>query len=209
MNNKGFFITFEGGEGSGKTTLIEGLKAKLEQNGYKVKCTREPGGVVIAEKIRDIILDNANLGMESETEALLYAASRVEHLKKVVIPHLEDNYVVLCDRYLDSSLVYQGMTRGLGAKFILDINNFASRHMPELTFFLDVKPEVGLARIQNRQEELNRLDNEAIAFHESVYNNYKKLLDCYPDRIKSVDGTLSVEKIISEVYNEIVEKMKG
>ena len=161
MNNKGFFITFEGGEGSGKTTLIEGLKAKLEQNGYKVKCTREPGGVVIAEKIRDIILDNANLGMESETEALLYAASRVEHLKKVVIPHLENNYVVLCDRYLDSSLVYQGMTRGLGAKFILDINNFASRHMPELTFFLDVKPEVGLARIQNRQEELNRLDNEA------------------------------------------------
>ena len=134
----GYFITFEGGEGTGKTTIITYLSKYLKDKGYDVISTREPGGIEIAEQIRRIILDVKNTKMDYRTEALLYAASRTQHLAEKVIPALNENKIVLCDRYLDSSLVYQGIARNLGIENVLKVNMFALEYMPNLTFFIDV-----------------------------------------------------------------------
>lgn len=211
---KGLFITFEGPEGSGKTTVIEVLAAKLMEAGYKVKLTREPGGCRISEEIRSIILDVNNKEMDPITEALLYAASRRQHVSEVIKPHLDEGYIVICDRFLDSSLVYQGYARGLGIDNVLEINKQAvSGNYPDLTIFFDLKPNVGLERIKDNKRNQNRLDLEKIDFHNLVYKGYLEVLDKFSDRIKPIDASLtkeevylSVEKIIFEFlekYNEI------
>ena len=200
------FITFEGGEGSGKTTIIEALKEKLSKK-YDLVLSREPGGVMIAEDIRKIILDPLNTSMCYETEALLFAASRMQHLKEKVIPALNDGKMVLCDRYIDSSLVYQGLSRGLGIEKVLEVNSFATNYMPFVTFFIDVTPEVGLARLKGRDTKIDRLDKETIDFHNKIYNGYLKLSKMYSERIVRIDGNRSVDVIVNDIYNEIIKRL--
>lgn len=201
----GMFISFEGGEGSGKTTIINALEQVLVQNGYNVVKTREPGGVPIAEQIRNVILDVENTQMCYETEALLYAAARMQHLKERVIPALERGDIVICDRYLDSSLVYQGYARGIGFEKVQMANCFAMDHLPNLTFFIDVTPKVGLKRLEGRLGKMDRLDKESIDFHQKVYDGYVLLTQMYPDRVKRINGEKEKEEVISEVCNEVLK----
>ncbi len=209
MKEKGLFITFEGGEGSGKTTLIKALGKKLEEMNIGYMVTREPGGSTIAEEIRNIILDKKNTMMDPRTEALLYAASRRQHLAEIVLPALKEGKLVLCDRYLDSSLAYQGYARGIGIDEVYAINEFAiDETMPDLTFFLNLKPEDGLRRIAlHRSDEVNRLDLENISFHHKVYDAYQILLKKYPERILSIDASLSVEEETEIVLSHLLKKM--
>ena len=210
MKMKGF-ITFEGGECSGKTTIINAICKLFEEKKIDYITTREPGGIMIAEKIRDIILDPNNTDMTPECEALLYAASRMQHLSQKVIPAIRNNKVVLCDRFLDSSLAYQGYARGLGIDKVLNANAFALNYLPDLTIFIDVTPEVALKRIENkdRNGKKDRLDLESINFHKRVYEGYHKLLERYPDRIVRIDGNNPLEKVIEDCVNVIFKYLEG
>ena len=207
---KGLFITFEGCEGSGKTSLIERLVTYLEEKGIKVYKTREPGGSKIAEDIRNVILDKENTNMDSITEAMLYAASRRQHLVEKVIPYLKQGYVVLCDRYLDSSLAYQGFARGIGIDKVYDINMAATDGLlPDLTIYVDLEPSIGLSRINENNREQNRLDLEKISFHNKVYEGYDIIRKKYSDRIKTVDGNQTREKVFEDatfIINEFLNK---
>lgn len=204
----GYFITFEGGEGTGKTTIINYISKYLESKGYNVVSTREPGGIDIAEQIRSIILDIKNTKMDYRTEALLYAASRTQHLAEKVIPALKENKIVLCDRYLDSSLVYQGIARGLGIDNVLKVNMFATEYMPDITFFIDVKPEICFKRLKDNNREMDRLDLEKMDFHNMVYEGYKEVAKMYPKRIVSIDGDRKIEDIIEDIRIRI-DKLLG
>lgn len=205
------FITIEGGEGAGKTTLIEQLAHTLQSRGHKVVTTREPGGIPIAEKIRGVILDPGHTEMDARTEALLYAAARRQHLAEKVIPALCDGNVVICDRFVDSSLAYQGHARGLGMKEIWAINAFAiGEMMPELTIYMDVSPEVGLARIASASErEVNRLDLERHSFHELVREGYLELAAEYPDRIHRVNAEQEPEAVFQQVLTIVNRCLEG
>ena len=209
--SKGLFVTFEGGEGCGNTTLIKSLQDALEKEGIKPLVTREPGGSKIAEEIRSVILDKANTEMDPRTEALLYAASRRQHLVEIVRPALARGELVLSDRYIDSSLAYQGYARGIGMDEIYSINAFAIQSdFPDLTFFLDLKPEEGLKRIAlHRQNEVNRLDLEKLSFHQKVYEGYQILLKKYPERIIRIDASQSVEEETKEVLSIIKKRYLG
>lgn len=204
------FITFEGGEGSGKSTIIKLIYEQLIKDNFKVVLTREPGGTKISEDIRNVILDKANTKMDSVTEALLYAASRRQHLKELIWPSLKEGKIVICDRYLDSSLAYQGYARGIGKDLILNINKFATDDTyPDITFLFDIKPELGLARInKNNQREVNRLDLEKIDFHNKVREGFLKLSEEYKDRFIVIDASKSIDEVFNEVYSKIKEKIK-
>jgi dTMP kinase len=142
-----------------------------------------------------------------ETEALLFAASRMQHLREKVIPALESGKLVICDRYLDSSLVYQGYSRGLGFEKVMQVNAFALEYMPEKTFFIDVKPSVGLERLKGR-EKCDRLDKEKLEFHDKIYQGYKELARLYPDRIVTINGERDIEEIVLDIYNQILSLLK-
>ncbi len=202
---RGHFITFEGGEGSGKTSVIEYLKDYFTDLGHNVVVTREPGGIEIAEQIRDIILSKENTAMDELTEAYLFAASRRQHLVERVIPELEKGSMVLCDRFVDSSIVYQGYARGIGMGKVFDINKVViGDFMPDLTLFFDVKPEIGLKRIMDNSRNMNRLDLEKVNFHGKVYDGYIKLMEKYPSRIKAVNAERDIEEVKLETI-KIVE----
>ena len=203
----GIFITFEGGEGSGKTTIAHMIKEQFQLEGYNVVLTREPGGVEIAEKIRDVIVDVKNTNMDKKTEALLYAASRRQHLVEKVIPALNDHCVVICDRFVDSSLVYQGIARGIGIDEVYEMNLFATDDiLPIRTIFFDVDPEIGLKRVHSdSSREVNRLDLEKIDFHKKVYQGYLDICDKYSNRIVKVDASLSIDEVYQQVYTLIKE----
>ena len=205
----GLFITLEGGEGAGKTTIANAVIDKLSTLGIETLYTREPGGIKIAEKIREVILDRDHTEMDCRTEALLYAAARRQHLVEKVKPAMDEGRIVLCDRFVDSSIVYQGYARGIGMDEVREINQFAIEgFMPDLTIFFDIKPEIGLARIAaNDSREVNRLDVEGLAFHELVYEGYKKQAKMNPERIVSVDATKSVETLTDEVCALILSKL--
>ena len=205
----GLFITIEGPEGSGKTTVAKKVVEQLETEGYKVLYTREPGGVGIAEKIRDIILDVNNTNLDPRSEALLYAASRRQHLIEKVVPALNQGYIVICDRFVDSSLAYQGHARGLGIDEIYNINLFAIDTMfPDMTILLNIDPEVGLARIMaNRQDEVNRLDLEGMNFHKLVHEGYEIIKEKYAERFTLVDGNDTPEVVFNNVYKVIKDKI--
>ncbi|TDL30446.1 dTMP kinase [Jeotgalibacillus sp. S-D1] len=198
---KGKFITVEGPEGAGKTTVIKNIEMDLLRLGYDVLLTREPGGIDIAEKIRHIILNPSHTTMDSRTEALLYAAARRQHLIEKVLPALEDNKVVICDRFIDSSLAYQGYARGLGIDEVWSINQFAiGDMMPDCTLFFDINPAAGLMRIaQNEGREVNRLDLEGNSFHERVYEGYQQLIQRFPERIKVIDASRSIQDVEKQV----------
>lgn len=204
---KGIFITVEGNEGSGKTTAVALLKEKLvelrDENKieYNVCLTREPGGIKISEEIRKIILDTENTNMSLECEALLYAAARAQNVHEVLIPKLKEKNIVLCDRYLDSSLVYQGYARGLGIDEVYELNKFAIKgYLPSLTFLLKISHEKGIERIKKRGE-LNRLDKESLNFHKKVEEGYDMIAKKYSDRVIIIDA--------EKTPNEIVEEMLG
>ena len=209
MVQKGIFITFEGPEGAGKTTVIAELYNRLKDEGRNVLLTREPGGIRIAEKIREIILDINHQEMDAKTEALLYAAARRQHLAEKVMPALRDGAIVLCDRFVDSSLAYQGHGRGLGIDEVLSINEFAiGDTMPNLTIFFDIDPEIGLARIaKNNEREQNRLDKESIDFHRKVYEGYEEIIRRYPNRIVKTDASLSQLEVTENVWKIICAQL--
>ncbi|GLX70843.1 dTMP kinase [Paenibacillus glycanilyticus] len=209
--NKGIFITIEGGEGAGKTTLIQQLSHTMQQRGKTVMTTREPGGIPIAEQIRSVILDRSHTSMDARTEALLYAAARRQHLVEKVMPALADGQVVICDRFVDSSLAYQGHARGLGMDDVWSINRFAIEGaMPQLTIYMDIEPEIGLARIQAAgTREVNRLDLESLAFHERVREGYRMLLEQFPERIVQVDAGKEANVVLEEVILTIDRRFRG
>ena len=200
---KGLFITFEGGECSGKTTLIKALKEYYEAKNYNTIVTREPGGTPIAEQIRNVILDNNNVAMTSKCEALLYAASRMQHVEEKILPALKEGKLVFCDRFLDSSLAYQGYARGLGFDLVLKANQFVLDYLPDVTIFIDIKPEVALKRLSTRTDKVNRLDAESLKFHQLVYEGYEKILTIYPNRIKKIDGTKPEKEVVAEAIKII------
>lgn len=206
---KGLLITFEGGEGSGKSTIIKRLVQELQAQYPDIVLTREPGGTKISEEIRKIILDKDNVLMDKKTEALLYAASRRQHLIETVFPALDSHKIVLSDRYLDSSLVYQGYARGIGISEVLDVNLFAiDNRLPDLTILFDLRPEVGLKRIKSNSREINRLDLEALEFHKKVHEGYLILQKQYGDRIKKVDAEQPIEDVYCRVRKLVEEKIK-
>lgn len=204
---RNLFITFEGPEGAGKTTVIQKITERLEQENIKVLSTREPGGIEIAEKIRAVILDPEHTAMDEHTEALLYAAARSQHYFEKVRPALDAGKLVICDRFIDSSLAYQGYARGIGVDEVLAINEFAiGKKLPDITILFDLAPEVGLARIQaNGEREVNRLDVESLAFHQKVREGYGLLVKRYPERIKVVNAEQSVEQVIEDVWSIITD----
>ena len=203
------FITFEGGEGSGKSSVMKLLAERLEQEGYSIVTTREPVGTPIAEEIRNVILDKKNTDMDPRTEALLYAASRRQHLVQKVWPALKEGKLVLCDRFLDSSLAYQGVARHLGVDEILNVNLFATEgKYPDLTLFFDLEPEIGLARIAaNAGREVNRLDLEKMDFHKNVRAAFQDLAKRFADRYVVIDASQSFEKVFEDAYKAIKARL--
>ncbi|MCT4404038.1 dTMP kinase [Leuconostoc falkenbergense] len=209
--SKPLFISFEGPEGAGKTTVLNILIAELQPKlGDKLVTTREPGGNPISEAIRAILQPEDDNGLEKRTEALLYAAARRQHLVEIIQPALAAGKVVISDRYVDSSLAYQGGGRDLGVEKIWQINQFAiDGLLPDLTIYLDVPSELGLARVTaNRKGKIDRLDKESLAFHQKVRQTYLKLQSEFSDRIKIVDATQPLDKVVHdtrELINKVLE----
>ncbi len=202
-------ITLEGGEGSGKSTILDMIREFLEGHAIDFMVTREPGGVPIAEKIRNIILDVNHTEMDARTEALLYAAARRQHLVEKVIPALEEGKVVIFDRFVDSSLVYQGYCRGIGIEEVHQLNLFATEGFtPDVTLYLDVDPEIGLKRVNSGDREVNRLDLEAITFHEKVREGYLLLAEKNPKRYQTIDANESLESVYKQVINILKHTLK-
>lgn len=203
------FITIEGPEGSGKTSAVDLVCKRLIDEGYQIVRTREPGGTPIAEQIRNVILDKANTLLDPRAEALLYAASRRQHLVEKVWPALKEGKIVICDRFLDSSLAYQGGARNLGIDNVLNINLFATENTyPDLTLLFDVSPEIGLARIaKNSSREVNRLDLEKLDFHKKVRNTFLELSKRYKERFVIIDASKSLEQVAEEAYKVIKSRL--
>lgn len=201
-----YLINLEGGEGSGKSTVLKMLAGALEEKGFSVVCTREPGGIDIAEQIRKVILDRENTAMDARTEALLYAAARRQHLVEKIIPAIEAGSIVLCDRYIDSSMAYQGYARALGMEEIFAINKFAiDDYMPDMTLYFDVNPKVGLARIEkDLGREINRLDVESMKFHYKVREGYLLLLSQNPERIRLINAENELDIVFGDALETTV-----
>ncbi|MFV0381591.1 MAG: dTMP kinase [Breznakia sp.] len=205
---KGIFITFEGNEGCGKTTASKRLYQELLQAGYKCIYTREPGGIDIAEQIREVILDTKNTKMDARCEALLYAAARRQHLIEKVIPALKQGNIVICDRFLDSSLAYQGIARGLGFEQIYKINEFAiAQCMPNKTFLLRASVEVGMQRVASRKEDMNRLDKENMEFHQRVAMGYDAVAKKFKERIVVIDANQNEEAVYQEIWKRTLQEV--
>ncbi|WEV44149.1 dTMP kinase [Lactobacillus sp. ESL0684] len=207
---KSFFVSFEGPDGSGKSTVIQQMVTQIApflKVPYLV--TREPGGSKIAEQIRQLILDPANDAMSAETEALLYAAARSQHMKETVIPALLEGKIVFSDRFVDSSLAYQGVGRDLGIKQVKQINDFATKGIaPDLTIFLDVKPEIGLARIaKQRSGQEDRLEQEKLLFHQKVYAGYQTVIKQYPERIQVIDANRLLTDVVDDCVKLIIKRL--
>ena len=204
---RGLFITFEGPDGAGKSTQIENLRKYLDELGLESVFTREPGGTDIGEKVRNILLDPGNKGMGSKTEALLYSASRAELVEKVISPALEQDKVVVCDRYIDSSLAYQGYGRGLGALKVFGINQFATEDlMPALTIMMLLDPDQGRARLD--PDDLDRLESEDLEFREKVLEGFANIAEEYAYRMKVIDAAKSREEIWEEIKEAVDWRLK-
>ena len=206
---KGLFIVFEGGEGTGKTTAIDAIYDWITENNFECIKTREPGGIKISEQIRQVILSTDNKEMDAKTEALLYAAARRQHLVEKVIPALNQGAIVLCDRFIDSSLAYQGYARNLGIEEVLSINKFAiGEYMPDISVLFDLDPKIGLARIANNDcREVNRLDIEKLEFHERVREGYDIVYKNNNHRIVKIDANNTKENVINQIKNILRPKI--
>lgn len=200
---RGLFIALEGPDGSGKSTIIKLIGNYLKDKGIEFVMTREPGGTLIGEEIRHIVLDEKNTGISDETEALLYAAARGQHVHEKILPSLEEGKLVLCERFVLSSLAYQGVGRGLGIEKVKAINDFAIRGVyPDLILFFYVDPEVTLERKTGNQGG-DRLEQEGNDFHRTVYEGYMELLKLYPKNIKVIDATKSIEEVLEQSIKEV------
>ena len=203
--SRGIFISMEGPDGSGKSTQIELIKEYLEKEGKDVIITREPGGTRISEAIREIILNSEYTEMSPVTEMMLYASARAQLIAEVIGPAIESGKAVISDRFVDSSLVYQGMARGLGVETVYEINKVAiGEYMPQLTIMLDLPAEVGIGRKKD-QKELDRMELESLEFHKKVAAGYREMAQRFPERIKSIDATLPIE----EIYGIIKGSVEG
>lgn len=201
----GIFISMEGPDGSGKSTQIELLRGYFEKKGYEIIITREPGGTKISEAVRNVILDRQYTEMDHMTEALLYASARAQLVAEVIIPALEEGKVVISDRFVDSSVVYQGIARGLGIEEVYKLNEYATRGiLPQVTIHLDLPARVGISR-KREQAELDRMELEAAEFHERVAEGYRTLASLSPDRIHTLDATQPIVKIHEQIV-DIIEK---
>ncbi|HMM69973.1 MAG TPA: dTMP kinase [Gudongella oleilytica] len=204
----GLFITLEGPDGSGKSTMIGLIGQYLKEQGIEHVITREPGGTTIGEKIRGIIIDRENINMGPETEALLFAASRAQHVHEKILPAVEEGKVVVCDRFLLSSLAYQGVGRGLGIQEVRAVNEFGLRGMtPDLILFFHVDPEVTLLR--KTKEGGDRLEEEGGVFHREVYEGYMTLLRMYPDNVVVIDAEKSVEEVYAQTIAALAKVLKS
>lgn len=200
---RGLFITTEGTDGSGKTTQIKLIESYLKEKGFEVVVTREPGGTTIGEKIRSIILDTENSNMSYITEMMLYASARAQLVNELIKPSLADGKVVICDRFIDSSFVYQGFGRNIDIELIERVNNIALDGVrPDVTLFFDIDPEIALKR-RIQSTGADRIEQEAMDFHKKVYNGYKKLASMYPDRIKAIDSNRSIQEIFVDAKEQI------
>lgn len=203
---RGYFISFEGGEGCGKSTQIAALKARLEAVDQTVVQTREPGGTPLGEAIRNLLQhDEAGHGMSSEAELLLFAASRAQHVRELIEPAMAEGKIVLCDRFLDSTTVYQGVARSIDAKQVEAINQFAvGTTKPDLTILIDLPPEIGLARVHARSNgQLDRMEQEAIEFFQAVRQGYLDLADKEPKRFLLLDGSQSIETLEASIWQHV------
>ena len=203
------FITLEGPEGSGKTSVMKEVIARLRQEGFVIEETREPGGTPIAEQIRQVILNKENTKLDPRAEALLLAASRRQNMVEKIWPALKAGKIVICDRFIDSSLAYQGGARGLGIEPVLNINLFATESSyPQLTLLFDIPPELGLQRIAaNANREINRLDLEQLAFHQKVRDTYLVLAKRFKDRYIVIDASLPLATVIENTYKAIHQRL--
>ena len=205
---RGLFITLEGGDGAGKSTQIRNIEKFFTDRGLTVTHTREPGGPPIAEKLREILLDPANKEMDAVTEMLIYAAGRAQNVREVVKPALERGEVVICDRYVDSSIAYQAYGRGLGA-MVAEVNSRATGGLrPDLTIWLDIDPETGRARATHDKDP-DRLERESAAFHARVREGYASIAKAEPERFKRIDAAGTVDGIKDEIYRFLEELCKA
>ena len=207
--SKGFLVSLEGPEGAGKTSVLEALIPILEDRGVEVLTTREPGGVLIGEKIREVILDPSHTEMDPKTELLLYIASRRQHLVEKVLPALAAGKLVIMDRFIDSSVAYQGFGRGLDIDAIDWLNEFATDGLkPDLTLYFDIEVEEGLARIAaNSNREINRLDMEGLDLHRKVRQGYLSLLEKEANRIVKIDASLPLDQVIANTQQLLFDRM--
>lgn len=210
---RGIFITIEGPDGAGKTSVIKKLIPMLVKTvQQEIVATREPGGSRIAEEIRELILNPENIEMDIRTEALLYAAGRRQHLVEKIIPALETGKVVICDRFVDSSLAYQGVARGIGISEVAEINQFATDNLsPDLTLYLDIEAHLGLERINQNKDnrQFDRLDQETLEFHEKVRSAYLAIAKEQSERIVQIDASQELEKVVADCYETIIKRIKG
>ena len=205
---RGLFITLEGGDGAGKSTQIRNIEKFFTDRGMTVTHTREPGGPPIAEKLRAILLDPANSEMEAVTEMLIYAAGRAQNVRETVEPALERGEIVICDRYVDSSIAYQAYGRELGG-MVAEVNHHATGGLrPDLTVWLDIDPETGRARAAHDKDP-DRLERESAAFHARVREGYASIAEAEPERFKRVDATGTVDEIKDEIYRFLEELCKA
>lgn len=207
---RGLFITLEGGDGAGKSTQIRNIERFFTEKGLVVVHTREPGGTAISEKLRDILLDKKNSEMTAVTEMLIYAAARAQHVREFVQPSLERGEIVICDRFVDSSVAYQAYGRQLG-DMVSAVNDYAVDGVkPDITFWLDIDPAAGKARAA-KAGELDRLELEKMDFHYRVYEGYKKIAEQEPARVRRIDAADSVGNICAEIYRCLEElcRQKG
>lgn len=206
---KAYFITFEGPDGAGKTTVIAKLRPFFNKLHIQYLVTREPGGSSIAEQIRNVILNPDNQGMAASTEALLFAASRGQHVEDIILPALKAGKMVISDRYIDSSLAYQGVGRGVGINNVQQINDLATRGLqPDLTIFLDLPPEKGLKRIiTKRSSKEDRLDKEKLEFHNLVYKGYQQVIQAHGDRIKVVNADQDLAQVVLDCQKTIMANL--
>ena len=204
-NKKGYFVTLEGGEGSGKSTQLKLLEDYLDKGGYDVIYTREPGGTPISEEIRKILLGGKNVEMSDETEALLFAAARAQHIKEKILPAIAEGKTVVCDRYVHSSLVYQGYARGLG-EFVEKVNSYALENcMPDVTIFLDITPERAFARKGGADAD-DRLEQSGIDFHRRVYDGYVRMAEKFPDHFVRVNADRRIDEVFAEILDTLRQK---
>lgn len=210
--SRGYFITFEGGEGTGKSTQLGLLDDWLRTLGHRTEVTREPGGTRLAEAVRALLLD-PELDPDGLSEIFLLEASRHDHVERVIRPAINDGAVVLCDRFTDSSLVYQGLVRGLGWDEVAQLNRLATGGLdPDLTLVLDMDPEAALARAQSRNSEgssrESRLDDEPMEFHRRVRKGFLELAEREPDRVWVIDADGSPEKVFARIHPVLPEALR-
>ena len=209
--SKGIFISLEGPDGAGKSSVLEALIPILEAKGQAFVTTREPGGVAVAEKIRDVVLDPKHTEIDEKTELLLYIASRRQHLVERILPALDRGEMVLVDRFIDSSVTYQGFGRGLKVADIDWLNDFATDGLkPDLTLYFDIEAEEGLARIAKSKERgADRLDRESVEWHRRVREGYLSILEKEPNRVRKIDASQPLEKVVADTLAVLAERVES